>query len=432
MFFFTIAEIVNKFFGLLLVSIISRALGVDAFAEFSLILVLFGYFLEIAFYSYQNKNLIEYNKDKIYYFDSPAFANRQVIIVLFSIFSAVTFSILCSNLFKVNALPLAIILLLPALTVDYVLYANGKSSYIIISRFFSQSCFLLILYVSVIYEIVDDSSIMYIYASNSFLLTVIVYFFAKKHCYIDPMKLYKNIKINLPRFSDVLSETKKQAPIFLSKIIILIIPTMEQPLLLINSEVNSDIVISHRIALIILPFIVFYLNSNADKISEPDMAKKIMLSSTMSCLAVIFAPSIVRVMFGEGYVTSAQNYSLFFFIVPFQSFLNYLFYLGIKRDAENQLFHKMYLCTLVYLLIFIVSILAFAPVTLVLVVLVFIKCLIFVFLNDVVKMKTKVEVVLSLFAPLLLALVAYNYTVFNGMNNFFIDVINYCENYKWI
>jgi hypothetical protein len=421
---FTIAEFFNKVFGLLLISILARSLSVEYFAEFSLILVIFGYFLEIAFFSYQNKNLLEYGKDRENYLVSSSFSVRQRVMLITSLSSFIIFNIGCYAFFHVNAVPLSFVLLLPLFTVDFALYANKKSSYIIMSRFFSQLIFLCFLLASVSQNLLTESSVMYYYALNSLLLTLFVFVFASKFRYINIFSYLSNIfKVAVDNVI-LLKEFLAQVPIFTSKIIVLLIVTIEASLLLVlGGEVNNDIVISHRITLIVLPFIIFYLSSNAEKVSENDMCVKIIITSILSCVAVLFSPLIVRVMFGEQYLENAQNYALFFFIIPFQSFLNYLLFWCMKNNFEKSLVQKMYICIAVYTGVFCITFQLMPIDIYVLVLLIFFKSALFIWVVSFLSIKTKITATLSVLTPILISIAVYRDELVGKLNFFFIELI---------
>lgn len=424
MLLFTIAEFFNKVFGLLLISILARSLSVEYFAEFSLILVIFGYFLEIAFFSYQNKNLLEYGKDRENYLVSSSFSVRQRVMLITSLSSFIIFNIGCNAFFNVNAVPLSFVLLLPLFTVDFVLYANKRSSYIVISRFIAQIIFLCLLLASVSQNLLTESSVMYYYALNSLLLTLFVFVFALKFRFVNIVSYLSNIFKVAVDNAHLLKEFLAQTPIFISKIIVLLIVTIEATLLLvIDGGVNNDIVISHRIALIVLPFIIFYLSSNAEKVSENDMCFKVVITSMLSCVAVLFSPFIVRVMFGESYLENAQNYSLFFFIIPFQSFLNYLLFWCMKNNFEKKLVQKMYICIAVYTCVFYITFLLMPIDIYVLVFLVFFKSALFIWIVSFLSFKTKVAATVSVFSPILISISVYRDELVGKLNFFFIELI---------
>lgn len=426
MILFTIAETLNKFIGIFVVAIIARSMSVSEFAELSILLIIFGYFLELSFYSYQNKNLYEYNKCKESYLSQQQFLVRQKIVIIFSILSFLIFNIYSFNYLELNAFPLSFVLLLPFLSLDFSLYANGKGNTIIICRFISQLVFLASLLYASKLDILKSDNVTYFYLLNSSVLTFLVFFSVLQLRYIGFKIFCSNVLTTLRLKINLASEIKNQMPVFLSKIIILVIITIEMPLLsLFGNESIKDLSISHRISLIILPFIVFYLSSNAASINESDLRKKLIVTSVLSCLTVIASPVIVKVLFGDQFVKESLKYALFYFIIPFQTFLNYAFFMSIKNGKESKFTEKLVLFFVFYIFsVFALgSFYEFSFESLI--ALVAIKCFVCVFLMSFISFFTRATTVFLISIPIFISIICLNYDLFKRYNDAGVDFINF-------
>ncbi|MEY8213717.1 MAG: hypothetical protein RPR97_04440, partial [Colwellia sp.] len=144
MIFFTVVELVNKLLGVFIIAVLSRILGVDNFVQYSAILVVFGYFLELSFFSYQKRNLVDASRNPSFIY-SQDFPVRLALLSLASVTSLALFVSASPDSWGLYIWPLFFTLLLPVFTFDYFLFARKLGRFIVIARFASQltACVLL-------------------------------------------------------------------------------------------------------------------------------------------------------------------------------------------------------------------------------------------------------------------------------------------------
>jgi len=397
---FSIVELCNKLIGLLIVSYTARALSLSDFSSFSLALVIFGYLLEFSSFSFQTKNLLDFATYKNSFFLSKTFAARQKVVLTCSTISFFIFFVLSIVHFDIRYALLSLILFTPIFNVDYILYSNKKSQYIVLSRFLSQLFYGFIIFVSYQMDNLTVDVVLLGYIANSLLLTMIVMLFSKNLNLIDFSDFITYSFKTKAGFDLIKLVAFKQLPNIVTRVIVLVVVTIESALYLIfDGVIKEELSISYRMALILLPFIIFYLNSNVDSFSESDMNRKVLISSLVTCIIIIFSALIFRFMFGVKYVANSYDYAKFLLVIPFQCYLNYYVYWCLKNLYDNKLACMMTACFIFYTVLFVV-LLKFGSVndeTLLYIML--LKFAIFVFASIQISLKSKLYILLCILSP---------------------------------
>lgn len=341
---------VNKLLGLLIVALIARELGVDEFASYALAMVVFGYFVEISYYSLQNKHLFSYGEQKEVYLHSQLYASRFAITAFFSFFSFFALNLVGYFFLSTNIFPLTLVLIISVLNIDYLFYVNRKSNYLVLARFTSQMIFLSLLYLGRGW--INSSNIMYFQLINSLCLFSVVLFMGFTLKFISFSHFFNALLRGISKINCAAKELTNQFSNFYLKILTLSIITVEMPLFILTQQrVVDDLAVSYRLALIVLPFVVFYLNTNSNKLSQEDLVKKVFISSLFSCALIFMSTFTLYVVFGREYIERSQIYGLFFSVIPFQTLLNYMFYLASKDNSERAVIKIMSIYIIFYCLL---------------------------------------------------------------------------------
>ncbi|MEY8215585.1 MAG: hypothetical protein RPR97_14010, partial [Colwellia sp.] len=321
MLLFTIVEITNKLLGVVILAILSRILGVDGFVQYAAILLVFGYFYELSFFSYQSKNLVDANRN-IEFLYSKNFIPRFWVLALASVVSSLTFILSSSDEWVLYVLPLALTLLLPTFIFDYYLYAKKLGRYIVISRFASQVlvCVLLASFY------VLDISVKYILWVNflqSMLLAFLIIYFSLKFGGFSIHRWFRNLIEGEIIWRNIWQEYNTQKIVFASKFMVLLIVSYEIALLsLIGVGEYNDMVLGNRVALILLPFLHFYLNSNISSVDTNNYTRYIMVNAIGVCVLVALSPIVVFVLFGEKFLGEGFLLNGYISLIIFQAYIN--------------------------------------------------------------------------------------------------------------
>lgn len=353
MIFYSIIEIFNKIIGVLILAIIARSLSAETFAQYSIAMVVFSYFMEFSLFSFPTRNLVDYHSESDFIYND-VFASRQFVTLSLSLISFFIFNFFAFLYLDINAFPLSFVLLLGALNLDFILYGSGNGKLIVVSRFFSQLVFLGLIYLCSISVGVNENNIMFMQFFNSFALTILILIFAVEKCEFDIVRATKKMSIFKYTTEKYLTQISSQFKVFMSKIFLALIVTVELPLLLLFDNSAKDVFsVSYRFALIVLPFTIFFLNTNINSVSEKHLVSNSIFASIFSCVFVILSPVFIFLLFGEAYVKAADNYSIFFFIIPFQAIVNYVFYFALKNEFYFDFYKKMWVLFGFYCLVFV-------------------------------------------------------------------------------
>lgn len=347
MIFFSLAEIFNKASGFVILAIISRHLGFEQFALYASVLVVFGYCVELASYSYQTKNLFSATKSLNLFLYSESFILRIVVTFITSLMAFSLFLNYFPSNFYFHVLPVAVTLLFSAVTFDYLLYATGHSNYLVIARFISQIVLVITTYSYFNLLDIGNNYLFVLNFINSFLLLLLtVFFLRKKNIFSFTVFFTALSDVNIS-FISLAREFLKQTPVMFTRLFVLMVVTIEVPILVFfQSTQLGTVSVSHRIALILLPFLIFYINSKAKEIELKKFKRVMVFASIGACVFVLCSPVLVYFLFGESFSGIEENVTIYFFVIVFQTFINYAFYLSVKESLEKELLKSISLITI--------------------------------------------------------------------------------------
>lgn len=340
MIFFTALEFANKLLGVFILAMLSRILGVDNFVQYSAILIVFGYFLELSFFSYQKRNLIDSceNADAVY---GEAFQIRFAVLIFMSSVSAALFLLVSDDSWVLSFWPLFFVLLLPIFTLDFYLFASGAGRYIVIGRFISQSLACILLSFFYFLEF-DDKYIFIVNLSQSLLLTLFILYCSKKYAGFSFGRLKLSAFQTAFTFKGLMLEFLEQKNVFISKILVLIVVSYEIALFsMLGENQHNDMVLGSRLVLIALPFLHFYLNSNIRTVNSNTYLKYIILNTLGVCALIVISPLLIYVLFGEGFLTEGFSLNYYISLIIFQAYVNYIFLLALKDSLVTILARRL-------------------------------------------------------------------------------------------
>lgn len=345
-------EAMNKLFGLVIVALYARLLGSELFATFSAMLVLFGYCLELSLFSFNQKNLIDYTKLERDKFFNTLWVDRASLMFCTSSLGAII--LICSSyvIIEIKVWPLIPVLFLSIVNFDYVLFAEDKGKYVVISRFISQISLLGVLSYFQLAQI-SVQNIFLAQLLNSVLLTILIIYFCFSKSSISLALIVEALKTRVLSIKGTLIVFRNQLPIFGLKQVVAFLVTIEIPLLMfLQSEAFKEMAVGHRITVILLPFIIFYLNTSVRKLAENSIVKVVFVSCILSCLLIFSGSLLIGILFGTEFLGLLHLYLPFLYLIVLQSFLNTRYYITLKYNQ-----HKSYLARyLVVLILFILCI----------------------------------------------------------------------------
>jgi len=335
MLFFGVVEAVNKFLGVFVLMLIGRILSVEEFIQYAAILVLFGYHYELAQFSFQNKNLIDMGKEAGFVY-SMSYASRFYILVFLSVCSGGLFLFFSSDRWELNTWPLLISILFSFMVLEFYLYGVGLAKYIVVSRFLSQVLALFLLLFFYFFE-VSSSYIFLVNMTQTLLLTALIISFSVVFGGLDVKRWILGLKKGVG-VKSVSVEFSGQVLVFLSKILVVAIVTYEVALLgVLGLGDFEDMVLGNRIAIILLPFLYFYLNSNANSIGEEEYGRYIFLNFSGVVFLVFVSPVLVFFLLGKKYLLDGFMMNSYMSIIVFQAFVNYQYYFSIREGQVQAL-----------------------------------------------------------------------------------------------
>tara|TARA_B100002019_G_C21262435_1_gene597530 strand:- start:1369 stop:2661 length:1293 start_codon:yes stop_codon:yes gene_type:complete len=411
MIFFSLIETLNKLLGLIIIALLSRILGIENFVFYSSIMVVFSYFFELSNFSFQNKNLVDAasSKDFIY---SEIYIHRLFSIFFISMFSFIAFYFLWEFDSHLKLLPLALILLLPFLNFDFYLFATDKGKYVVISRFISQIIVIIMLYLFYFFEI-DDKNIFWVNFFQSYLLSFLLILFALASSGLNLKQLLRTLFI--PKFIDIINQLRKQLSIFLSKISMLIVSSVEIVFsLFYKNPIFDNLVLGNRIVIIIIPFIQFYINSNIKKINNDNYINYILFNSVIVSLIILVSPTIITILFGKEMLNQSFNINFFIPLVIFQAFINYVYITNIKYNLSSKFFYGL----LFLVITSIIMLMFFARLDYLniqnLIYIIYFKCILSFFLAPEIPLKNRLFTFFAFILPVFLNIICFKYTYFEN------------------
>lgn len=349
MVFFSVVEIFNKFTGLLIVSLYARIMPIDIFALHMSVVIFFGYFFELSSFSYQKTHLVSLDRHGEKYLYSSVFSNRLFITALFSLLSCLSFYIFFPAKGDFSPFFLCFVLLLPIINFDFVLYYVQQVNKLVMIRFLAQALALLTVLAIYFYDILSVNNIFLINLIQSSILAILISYFTFKDRPSLMRSIVKNIKI---RSKGLISEAKSQSIIFLTNLLVLISVTLEIPVLLyFGDDGYKNMAIGNRVAIILLPFLLFYLNKNVASINSSHIVRYMCFSAIGAAVLMLGSPLIILAIFGESYLSGMGPNNYFFIIVLFQLYVNYSLFVAIKSNASIRYFYALFIPSILSIVI---------------------------------------------------------------------------------
>lgn len=410
MIFFSIVESINKFLGLVIIALLSRILGIDNFVFYSSIMVIFAYFFEFSNFSFQNKNLIDASSS-VNFIYSPLYIQRLFSLLVTSSISFFIFYFIWGfgNIFLI--LPLALILFVPFITFDFYLFANEGSKYVVISRLVGQLGVLLLIYLFGLYEI-HLRNIFWINFFQSYFLSFLLICFAIFKLNFNLKALFK-AAYPLPSINSILNQLKLQSKIFLLKISVLMISSIEiASSFLFNSNAFDNLVLGNRVVIILIPFIQFYINSNIKKINSNNYIRYMSINCLFVVLLVLISPTIILLLFGGEALPNTQLINAFLPLAIFQAFINYTYMTSIKKDLSQEYFKRIFFIIMFALIALAISYQFNIFDIKTLVIIVYAKCILAFLAVPNIRMQDRILTVILFIIPATVNLICVKYSYF--------------------
>ncbi|MDH4568435.1 hypothetical protein E8E95_17270 [Pseudomonas sp. BN414] len=336
MIFYSLFEAANKILGIFIFALYARVLGVELFSAFSSTLIIFGYFFELSFFSYQSKHLVDHERVGDKYLTSDEFYCRTKVILITSAIGATLFHLLQNSASPLDIAPLlGVFACIPA-TFDFVAFNKKKSNYIVVARFLSQVVAVLILLIFYTQPI-PRTEIFTVNFAQTLVLTGIVGGLLISSRDIRIKDVYRGLLASRTKPYEIFKELTEQAPVFLSKSATLLVITVELPLLMFyENESHKVFSVANRLALVILPFVHFYLNRNVNKIYQENTFRFFSINSLIAIPLIFASPAINHFILGSEYTNHTFTYNFFLINIGIQAVTSFTFMLSVKNGNSNK------------------------------------------------------------------------------------------------
>jgi hypothetical protein len=220
---------------------------------------------------------------------------------------------------------LLLVFLCVPLTIDFVAFGANKSTYIVISRFFSQLIALAALWLME-KNYFPKQDVFLVNAAQTIILTLLIPALLITSNQLPLKNIISNFFNNKPNFHLLFQTFKDQTPVFLSRIAVIAVVTIEIPMLLLfKNPLNGNVALGNRIAIILLPFIYFYLNKNIDNVREKNITTFAAYVFLICCTIILISPLVVFMLFGESYLHRTNEFNFFIVNILIMSLVNFRF-----------------------------------------------------------------------------------------------------------
>ena len=334
MYIYTIFELLNKVMAIFIFSLFSRVLSYDTFTQYSSFLIILGYFLEFSTFSYQNIHLVDYIKSADKYLQSELFITRFFVVCLTSFIAYISLLALFANNNFLNIIPIIVVFLLVPINIEFVVFGTNNSNYIVYAKFLSQISVIFILY---LFEnkILRESDILIVNSTQSLILNSIIIIILVINKNININKIIESIiKIKITKL-EFIKELFHQAKFLILKILIIIVLTIELPVLLfLSNNLAEDFSVGNRLALLVSPFFYFYINSNIRKIIyQPEEKIKYILFGSI-LIFLLISPITNFLLLDKSYLSKTFYYNFFTINYAIQSILSFQYFIEIKKSKN--------------------------------------------------------------------------------------------------
>jgi hypothetical protein len=353
---FNTIEIINKLIGFVITALLARILTKD-FGTYLYYQTIFGYLYAFALFSSDYNFLINYKTDK-HYLGSIAFYQTLFIkLILVLLILIVSIFYLTPKFRSFAFWPYLISIASSLFVYDFILYVENDKKNFILYRFLSQlatlGCVLLFYF-----QLLNSFYITFIQALQTFILTFGTYLAASKYL---PKKIERSSFIKAVK-EITLKNIASISSYFLLRNFIVFFTTIELVFLSYQQLWRERDVFAEglRLSGILMPFALFYINFNINKIKKGYYTTIIAIAVVL----LLISPAYVLIFMGETFIDKIYFYNYFIWAFVFNAFVekDYVELLTQDRHVKTELISFNILYFTISTLLFYLLIQSSAPI----------------------------------------------------------------------
>ena len=352
---FNILEVLNKIIGFGITALISRMLAND-FGTYLYYQTVFGYLYAFALFSSDYNFLVNFKINKNY-LQSTAYYHT-ILLKIALVFLVILFTIifLLPSFTHFSFWPYVLAVIVSLFTYDFILYVEDDKKRLIFYRMVSQIVTLagaLLFY----FHLIDVYYVTVLQIIQTMILTFGTFMAAKK--YVPRLFHFKKFMEAATSISpSVLFENSSY---FLIRNFITFFTTIEIVLLAQSKMLKERNIFAEglRLAGILTPFVLFYINFNINKIKKGYYT----LITLCGIALLLLSPLYVFLFFGDNFIQNIYFYNFFILVFIFNAFIekDSIELLTDSNSKKTSLLYFNSVCFLVSLCLFIILINSSVP-----------------------------------------------------------------------
>jgi hypothetical protein len=310
---FSTIEIINKIIGFVVTALLARILTND-FGTYLYYQTIFGYLYAFALFSSDYNFLVNYKIDKQFIGSKAYYQTIFIKLVLVVLILIISIFYLIPNFKSFAFWPYLISIASSLFVYDFILYIENDKKNLILYRFLSQlatiGCVLLFYF-----QLLDSYYITIIQAVQTVLMTFGTYLAANKYM---QKKAEGNSFLNAVQEISI-KHIGSIASYFLLRNFIVFFTTIELVFLSYKHMLSERDVFAEglRLSGILMPFALFYINFNINKIKRGYYTAIIALAVVL----LLISPVYVLAFMGETFIDKTYFYNFFIWVFVFNAFL---------------------------------------------------------------------------------------------------------------
>lgn len=310
---FSTIEIINKIIGFVATALLARILTKD-FGTYLYYQTIFGYLYAFALFSSDYNFLVNYKIDKQFIGSKTYYQTIFIKMVLVILIVIISIIFLIPKFRAFAFWPYLISIVSSLFVYDFILYVENDKKSLILYRFLSQvvtiGCVLLFYF-----HLFDSYYITIIQAVQTVLLTFGTYLATHKHIprKVEASGFLRAVQeISLKQIGSI-------ASYFLLRNFIVFFTTIELVFLSYRYMLSERDVFAEglRLSGILMPFALFYINFNINKIKREYYTTILALGVVL----LLISPAYVFGFMGETFISKTYFYNFFIWVFIFNAFL---------------------------------------------------------------------------------------------------------------